>query len=55
MRTGTRPTAYHADIGRRDWAWLNNDQIAAIPELGELETMVVLSEIKSDTTWPPTE
>ena len=34
---------------------LNNNQIAAIPGLGKLETMVVLSEVKSEPVWPPEE
>ena len=34
---------------------LNNEQIAAIPGLGKLETMVVLSEVKSEPVWPAKE
>ncbi len=31
---------------------LNNGQIAALPGLGRLETLVVLSEVKSGPIWP---
>ncbi len=31
---------------------LNNNQIAALPSMGRLETLVVLSEVKSGPVWP---
>jgi Lrp/AsnC family leucine-responsive transcriptional regulator len=46
---------YMLHVVARDLAHLrelNNNQIAAIPGLGKLETMVVLSEVKCDSGWP---
>jgi Lrp/AsnC family transcriptional regulator, leucine-responsive regulatory protein len=34
---------------------LNNNQIAALPSMGRLETLVVLSEVKSGPVWPTEE
>lgn len=34
---------------------LNNNQIAALPSMGRLETLVVLSEVKSGPIWPSEE